>query len=89
MSQVPARIARIAAITARTPVLISAAATAATANVISWELRRVARSPLTPEARRLDRHFRELAARPRRPAAAVMPRTEITEPFYDSESRAA
>src|ERR1039458_2743357 len=65
MSQVPARIARIGAVTAKTPVLISAAATAATAKVIDWELRQLARSPLTAEARRLDRHYRELAARPR------------------------
>ena len=49
MSQVPARIARIGAVTAKTPVLIGAAATAATAKVIDWELRQLARSPLTAD----------------------------------------
>jgi hypothetical protein len=84
MSQVPARIARIGAVTAKTPVLISAAATAATAKVIDWELRQLARSPLTAEARRLDRHYRELAATPRPRAAPQTAWTEITQPVRDA-----
>jgi len=87
---VPARITRISAITtATTPVRISAAATVATASVISWELRRIACSPLTPEARRLRRYYRELAARPRRPDAAQPVITEITQLVHDQGRRAA
>ncbi|MGO8882336.1 MAG: hypothetical protein ACLPUO_05770 [Streptosporangiaceae bacterium] len=89
MSQIPARTARTAALTtATTPVRISAAATIATASVISWELRRIARSPLTAEARRLHRHYRELAARPRRPAAAQAATTEISQLGHDEGRRA-
>ena len=87
MSQVPARIARIAAMTtAKTPVRVSAAATVATASVLSWELRRIARSPLSAEARRLDRHYRELAARPRRPAAVGPDWTEKTQLVEDRQA---
>jgi len=44
---------RITAITAATPVLAVAAASAATAKLAGWELRQLAISPLSAEARRL------------------------------------
>ena len=53
---------RIAAITAATPVLAGAAASAATAKLAGWELRQLASSPLSAEAGRLKAEFRELAA---------------------------
>ena len=53
---------RIAAITAATPVLAGAAAASATAKLAGWELRQLARSPLSAEARRLRAEYRELAA---------------------------
>ena len=53
---------RIAAITAATPVLAGAAAGAATAKLAGWELRQLASSPLSAEARRLRAEYRELAA---------------------------
>ena len=43
---------RIAAVTAATPVLAGAAASAATAKLAGWELRQLASSPLSAEARR-------------------------------------
>ena len=53
---------RIAALTAAAPVLAGAAASAATAKLAGWELRQLASSPLSAEARRLKAEFRELAA---------------------------
>jgi hypothetical protein len=53
---------RIAAITAATPVLTGAAAAAATAKLAGWELRQLASSPLSAQARRLKAEVRELAA---------------------------
>ena len=53
---------RIAAITAATPVLAGAAASAATAKLAGWELRQLASSPLSAEARRVTAEVRELAA---------------------------
>ena len=53
---------RIAAITAATPVLAGAAASAATAKLAGWELRQLASSPLSAEARRLTAEVRQLAA---------------------------
>ncbi len=53
---------RIAAVTAATPLLAGAAASAATAKLAGWELRQLATSPLSAEARRLKAGFRELAA---------------------------
>jgi hypothetical protein len=53
---------RIAAITAATPVLVGAAASTATAELVGWELRQLASSPLSAEARRLRAEYRELAA---------------------------
>ena len=53
---------RIAALTAAAPVLAGAAATSATAKLAGWELRQLASSPLSAEARRLKAEFRELAA---------------------------
>ena len=54
--------ARIAAVTAAAPVLIGAAASSATAELVGWELRQLASSPLSAEARRLRAEYRELAA---------------------------
>ena len=53
---------RIAAVTAAAPVLIGAAASSATAELVGWELRQLASSPLSAEARRLRAEYRELAA---------------------------
>ena len=53
---------RIAAITAAAPVLAGAAASAAAAKLAGWELRQLAGSPLSAEARRLRAEYRELAA---------------------------
>ena len=53
---------RIAAITAATPVLAGAAAASATAKLVGWELRPLASSPLSAQARRLKAEYRELAA---------------------------
>jgi hypothetical protein len=44
---------RITAVTAATPLLVGAAASAATAKLVGWELRQLANSPLSAEARRL------------------------------------
>jgi hypothetical protein len=52
---------RIAAVTAATPVLAGAAAASATAKLAGWELRQLASSPLSAEARRLRAEYRELA----------------------------
>ena len=52
---------RIAAVTAAAPVLAGAAASAATVKLAGWELRQLASSPLSAEARRLKAEFRELA----------------------------
>ncbi len=52
---------RIAALTAASPVLAGAAASAATAKLAGWELRQLASSPLSAEARRLTAEFHELA----------------------------
>ena len=53
---------RIAAVTAAAPVLAGAAASAATAKLVGWELHQLARSPLSVEAMRLRAKYRELAA---------------------------
>jgi len=53
---------RIAAVTAAAPVLAGAGASAATAKLVGWELRQLASSPLSAEARRLKAEYRELAA---------------------------
>ena len=66
---------RIAAVTAAAPVLVGAAASSATAELVGWELRQLASSPLSAEARRLRAEYRELAAanggRVSTPAAAA------------------
>ena len=53
---------RIAALTAAAPVLAGAAASSATAKLAGWELRQLASSPLSAQARRLKAEYRELAA---------------------------
>lgn len=59
---------RIAAMTAATPVLAGAAVASATAKLASWELRQLASSPLSYQARRLKAEYRELAAGASTPA---------------------
>jgi len=54
--------ARIATLTAATPVMVGAAASSATADLVGWELRQLASSPLSGEARRLRAEYRGLAA---------------------------
>ena len=58
----PLNTVRIAAVTAAAPVLAGAAASAATAKLVGWEVRQLASSPLSAEARRLKAEYRELAA---------------------------
>ena len=53
---------RIAAMTAVAPVLAGAAASAATAKLAGWELRQLASSRLSAQARGLKAEYRELAA---------------------------
>ena len=53
---------RIAAVTAAIPVLAGAAAASATAKLAGWELRLLASTPLSTQARRLTAEYRELAA---------------------------
>jgi len=53
---------RIAAVTAAAPVLAGAAASSATAKLADWELRQLASSPLSAQARRLKAEYREMAA---------------------------
>ena len=53
---------RIATVTAAAPVLVGAAASSATAELVGWELRQLTSSPLSAEARRLRAEYRELAA---------------------------
>ena len=53
---------RIAALTAAAPVLAGAAASSATAKLAGWQLRQLASSPLSAQARRLRAEYRELAA---------------------------
>jgi hypothetical protein len=58
---------------AAAPVLVGAAASSATAELVGWELRQLASSPLSAEARRLRAEYRELAGtsgRASMPAAA-------------------
>jgi len=53
---------RVSAVTAATPLLVGAAASAATAKLVGWELRQLANSPLSAEARQLKAEFHALAA---------------------------
>ena len=62
LTRAAAYTARIAAVTAAAPVLAGAAASAATAKLAGWELRQLASSPLSAQARRLRAEYRELAA---------------------------
>jgi|GEM_PF-3855212 hypothetical protein len=62
MRHIVVPIVRIAATTATLPVRISAATTTATAEIVSWERRLFACSPLSAEARRSNRLYRELRA---------------------------
>jgi hypothetical protein len=53
---------RIATVTAAAPVLVGAAASSVTAELVGWELRQLTSSPLSAKARRLRAEYRELAA---------------------------
>jgi hypothetical protein len=57
---------QVAVATAQVPVLATVAATAETtkltANLVSWEIRQLASSPLSAGARRLEAEYRELTA---------------------------
>ena len=64
MSQTASPIARAAALAVKTPVLIGAAVTTATANVVSWELRQLARLPLSAGARQVRRPHLQLVCGP-------------------------
>ena len=61
LTRAAAHTVRIAALTTVAPVLVGAAASAATAKLAGWELRQLASSPLSAEAGRLKAEFRELA----------------------------
>jgi len=52
---------RITAVTAATPLLVGAAASAATAKLVGWELRQLANSALSAEARRLEAEYHPAA----------------------------
>lgn len=69
MTRIAVPIARIAAVAVTTPVRISAATTVATFNVLTWELRQLARLPLWRDARRVHHQCHELAAKSRQAAA--------------------
>jgi hypothetical protein len=60
MKNIAVPIARIAATTATIPIRSSAAASSATANILSWEWRQLACSRLSAEGRRQRRYYREL-----------------------------
>jgi len=60
MKNIAVPVTRIAARTATIPIRGSAAASAATANVLSWEWRQFACSPLSAEGRRVRRYYHEL-----------------------------
>ena len=62
LTRAAAHTVRIAAVTAAAPVLAGAAALSATAKLAGWELRELASSPLSAQARRLKAEYRELAA---------------------------
>jgi hypothetical protein len=66
MGRIAVSTARIIATTATIPVRSCAGATAATAEILSWEHRLFVRSPLSVQARRTRRHLRELSAMERR-----------------------
>jgi len=62
LTQATVSTVRISAVAAATPLLVGAAASAATAKLVGWELRQLANSPLSAEARQLKAEFHALAA---------------------------
>ena len=75
---------RIATLTAATPVLVGAAASSVTAGLVGWELRQLASSPLSAEARRLRAECRDWPppaaagqTRQRPPSAIARPRSPM------------
>ncbi|MGO9782399.1 MAG: hypothetical protein ACLPKE_25630 [Streptosporangiaceae bacterium] len=62
LTRATAYTARIAALTAATPLMAGAAASAATAKLVGWELRQLANSPLSAEGRQLRAELHTLAA---------------------------
>ncbi len=69
MTRIAVRIARVAATTVTFPIRGSAAAAGAAAGILIREQLLFARSPLSPEARRMRRQHRELASAADRAAA--------------------
>ncbi len=61
VSRVAAYTVRIAAVTATAPVVAGAAASAATVQLVRWELRQLASSSMSAEARLLKAELRERA----------------------------
>ena len=82
-------IVRIAATTAALPVRISAATTTATAEIVGWERRLFACSPLSAEARRSNRLYRELRARAAQDAADLGSRNHRSQQQGAARSRNA
>ena len=73
---------RMAAMTAAAPVLADAAASSATAKLVGWELRQLAGSPLSAQARRLTAEYRELAA-----ASGAGANTPARQQGHDGDGR--
>ncbi len=63
LTRATAYTARVTAVAAATPLLAGAAASAAAAKLVGWELRQLANSPLSAEARRFW-ELRQLANSP-------------------------
>ena len=80
---------RIAATRATLPVRISAATTTATAEIVSWERRLFACSPLSAEARRSNRLYRELRATAAQDAADLGSRNHRSQQQGAARSRHA
>ena len=87
MRHIVVPIVRIAATTATIPVRVSAATTTATAEIVSWERRLFACSPLSAEARRSNRLYRELRARAAQDVADLGSRNHGSQQQGEAHSR--
>ena len=87
MRHIVVPIARVAATTATIPVRVSAATTTATAEIVSWERRLFACSPLSAEARRSNRIYRELRARAAQDVADLGSRNHRSQQQGEAQSR--
>ena len=87
MRHIVVPIVRIAAATATLPVRISAATTTATAEIVSWERLLFACSPLSAEARRSNRLYRELRARAAQDATDLSSRNHRSQRQGAARSR--